>query len=184
MLGRRESFRIGKTGNDKADARRPTMPAKILVVWRGSNRVDGIEPYLEKLVTPGMTAIFLIPYPLDSRQYLRDYWVTTESARAAVSAAEELSRRYSWETQKELAENSLAQVRRALQKMQVDLEIRLCSGSFREAMHDCIAGGDVLWVVSPARTASWSGLMGTRRGLFSGSLRSGPIILQDPQLEL
>lgn len=161
------------------------MPAKILVVWRESDRVDGIEPYLEKLVTPGMTAIFLVPYPLDSRQYLLDYWgVTTESARAAVSTAEGLSRRYSWETQKELAENSLAQVRRALQKMQVDLEIRLCSGSFREAMHDCIAGGDVLWVVSPARTATWSGLMGTRRGLFSGSLRSGPIILQDPQLEL
>lgn len=157
------------------------MPAKILVVWRGSNRVDGIEPYLEKLVTTGMTAIFLVPYPLDYRQYLRDYWVTTESARAAVSAAEELSRRYSWETQKELAENSLAQVRRALQKMQADMEIRLCSGSFREAMHDCIAGGDVLWIVSPARPATWSALMEARFGLFRSLLRSNPIILQDPQ---
>jgi hypothetical protein len=158
------------------------MLEKILVVFRGSDRVDRMVPYLEKLVTPGMTAIFLIPYPLDSRQYLRDCWVTTESPRAAASAAAELNRHYSWEAQLELAENRLAAVRRALEKIPVEVEIRLYSRSLRAAVQACTAGGDVRWVVIPARSILWSRLRAARHGLFAASRTSAPIILQDPQL--
>ena len=157
------------------------MQRKILVVWKDTHRVDRIVPYLQKLATPGMTAVFLVPYPLDCRQYLRDHWVTAESPEAAAAAAEELSRRYSWEAQRELAKERLAPVGTALTERQVDLEIRLYSKGFKEAVRDCIADGDIRWVVLPARHASWSALMEERFGSFRSLVRSNPIILQDPQ---
>ena len=158
------------------------MLGKILVALRWRDRVDGIIPYIEKLVTPGMRVVFLIRYPLDLRQYLRDHWISTESARAAIAAGKELSQRYGCEAQRELAEKRLAPAREALQKMQVDLEIRLYSGSFRAAMQDGIVAGDVLWVVVPARRSSWSGWLWKRAMASLGPLRPDefPVILQDP----
>ena len=133
------------------------MEGKILIGLRPHDQVEEIRPYLERIAKPGMTVVCLLRYPVDSRDYLRDHWVTTDSTRSAMLAGRKLIDRYSWEeAQKRLAEQKIVPVREAMLKKAVSVELDLCTGSLRTVVLDRSADSDVRWVIIPARCINWT----------------------------
>jgi len=113
-----------------------TMEREILVLLRRHDRIEEILPYIEKIAQPGMRIVFLIPYPVQLWPWVRDHWVTTESPREAMVAGREIMAKYSWEAQKELADQKIFLARGVLHKKQVDVAVNLCGSSMRRAVKD------------------------------------------------
>lgn len=121
-------------------------------------------PYLEMLVRPGMTVIFLFPYPVASRSYLLDHWVTTESTRDALIVGRSIMERYSQVAQKELARKLIAPTLTALQDHGVQVEIHLHSGSLAKAINSYGIDQDIHWVMTqfPPRSG-WRGYWSAKK---------------------
>ena len=132
------------------------MEGKILVGLGPQDQVEEIIPYLERLAKPGMKVVCFIRYPVESRDYLRDHWVTTDSTRSAMAAGKKLMARYSWDAQKRLAEEKVVPVSEAMHKKAVNVEVRLYTGSLQTMVLDRSVEDDVRWVIVPARSADWS----------------------------
>jgi hypothetical protein len=133
------------------------MSRKILVVLKRCDQASGIVPCLEKLITPGMTVVFVIRYPVELQQYLRDHWVTTESAGAARLAGRKIMHRYSWAAQRELAEEMIISAREALYRKGVQVQVCLYTGSLRRTVLTYTADSDPLWILIPAQGSHGSG---------------------------
>ncbi len=123
------------------------MSGQILVPLKRHDRIEGIIPYLEEVAKPGMKVVFLIPYPVESWLYLKDHWVTTESAREAMLAGRKLMEKYSWEVQKGLAEQKVSLAREALNRMGVKVGVDVYTGSLRRVVADYAANRDVHLIV-------------------------------------
>lgn len=125
------------------------MEAKIVVASAMHEEIDEVISCLENLARPGTTVIFLVRYPLEFWPYLRDHWVTTESARTATARGREIMAAYSWETQRKLAERKFATLRQALAKKGIEVEVNCYTGSLKAALLKY--GGDpkVFWIVRP-----------------------------------
>lgn len=131
------------------------MPPKILVALTAQYQVNDVLSCLKEVMKPGMKAVFLLPYPAQPWPYLRDHWIEAETAREAMLAGTKLLESYSWEAQTALAEQKFSAIRAALQKKEVDLEIQLYAGSFRKALQDHLARGDIYWIMTRAQTGDW-----------------------------
>ena len=127
------------------------MEDKILIVLRGRDQIEDLIPYLERVAKPGMKLVCLIPYPVESREYFRDYWATTDSTRSAMLTGRNLIERYSWETQKQLAEKKVTAVREAMKNKSVNVEIDFCTGSLKRIVLDRTTDRDIRWVIIPAQ---------------------------------
>jgi hypothetical protein len=123
------------------------MEGKILVLLRRHNRIEDILPSLEKIAQPGMKVVFLIPYPAKLWPWLRDHWVTTESSREAIVLGKKIADEYSWEAQKELAEQKIALARDVLQKRQVEVDATICASSMKRAIEDHNVDGEAQLVL-------------------------------------
>jgi hypothetical protein len=133
------------------------MDAKIVIALAKHEDVEDVSSCFEFLSKPGMTAIFLLRYPLEFWPYMRDHWVTTESVRGAVEQGKTNLATYSWKSQQELADRKFAQVREALGKSGVELKVELYTGSLKAALLKYSADPQVFWIVRPT----------SRRRLFS-----------------
>src|SRR5215475_494089 len=105
------------------------MEGQILVPFNPDTRVSEIIPVIEKAAKSGMRIIFLFRYPMNSWEWLRDHWVTTESSRGATLAGREIMDKYSIEGQRALAEKIVAPWRQALEKMGVKATVDVYTGS-------------------------------------------------------
>ncbi len=123
------------------------MSGQILVPLKRHDRIEGIIPYLEEVGEPGMKVVFLIPYPVESWLYLKDHWVTTESAREAMLAGRRLMEKYSWGVQKGLAEQKVSLAREVFHRMGVEVAVDLYTGSLRKVVADYAANRDVHLIV-------------------------------------
>jgi len=119
------------------------MPKQILVAMKRGECIEEIIPYLKQVVQAGMRVVFLIPYPVELRVYLRDHWVTTESVREAVLSGGKIMDQYSWEMQGELAEQKISLARQVLQNRGVDIAVDVYTRSLRRVIEDYTANGDV-----------------------------------------
>ncbi len=113
------------------------MAEKILVALHERDQIEEFVPALEKIAKPGMTAIFLVSYPLDTWAWLRDHWIVTESTRKAVSEGKRNLAQYSWDEQERLAERKISPARAALEKMGVEVAVMLKQG-LRRAVRECV----------------------------------------------
>ena len=55
------------------------MENQILVPFNSHVRIRDIISVIETAAKPEMTVVFLVRYPIDISEWLRDHWVTTES---------------------------------------------------------------------------------------------------------
>jgi hypothetical protein len=112
------------------------MESQILVPFNSHVRIRDIISVIEKAAKPGMRIVFLVRYPLDISEWLRDHWVTTESSRDAMLTGRKIMDRYSLEGQRALAEEMLAPWRHALQKMEVKATVDVYTGSLSSVVEN------------------------------------------------
>jgi hypothetical protein len=112
------------------------MKGQILVPFNSRNRVSDIISVIEKSAKPGMRIVFLIRYPINIREWLRDHWVTTESSREAALEGRKIMDRYSIEGQRALAEKIVAPWRPALEKMGLKATVDVYTGSLSSVVEN------------------------------------------------
>lgn len=156
------------------------MKGKILVALKRYDRVEDFLPYLEQLAESGSRVSFLIPYPVNLWLYLRDLWVTTESRTHAMQEGRDILERYSWESQRRLADQEVLPVREALEKNGVEVSVHLYSGTLKAAVAHYTATADVRWILLPEpRKAPMAGMLRGMTSLFGLFKPSGlyPLLL-------
>jgi hypothetical protein len=112
------------------------MESQILVPFNSHVRIRDIISVIEKAAKPGMRIVFLVPYPIDIWEWLRDHWVTTESSRDAMLAGRKIMDKYSLEGQSALAEKMVAPYGHALQKMEVKATVDVYTGSLSSVLEN------------------------------------------------
>jgi len=112
------------------------MEDQILVPFNAHNRVSDIISVIEKVAKPGMRIVFLVRYPVNILEWLRDHWVTTESSRDAALEATKIMDKYSIEGQRALAEKIVAPWRPALEKMGVKATVDVYTGSLSSVVEN------------------------------------------------
>jgi len=112
------------------------MEDQILVPFNAHNRVSDIISVIEKAAKPGMRIVFLVRYPVNILEWLRDHWVTTESSRDAALEATKIMDKYSIEGQRALAEKIVAPWRPALEKMGVKATVDVYTGSLSSVVEN------------------------------------------------
>jgi len=112
------------------------MEGQILVPFNSQTRVSEIIPVIEKAAKSGMRIIFLVRYPMNRWEWLRDHWVTTESSRGATLAGREIMDKYSIEGQRVLAEKIVAPWRQALEKIGVKATVDVYTGSLSSVLEN------------------------------------------------
>jgi hypothetical protein len=121
---------------------------KLLVTMTGHDPIEKLMPCLEMLAKPGMTVIFVFPYPIDSWSYFRDHRITVESAIHATAVGRKVVQRYNWDAQKELARRIIAPAVDALQNKEVEVEIHLFAGSLVKVIRNYSVDKDIHWIIS------------------------------------
>ena len=112
------------------------MEGQILVPFNSDTRVSEIIPLIEKAAKSGMRIIFLVRYPMNSWEWLRDHWVTTESSRGATLVGREIMDKYSIEGQRASAEKIVAPWRQALEKIGVKATVDVYTGSLSSVVEN------------------------------------------------
>jgi len=125
------------------------MAGQILIPLNSRHRIKNLIPYLEEVAKPGMRVVFLIPYPVDPWSWLQDHWVTTESSRQAMLAGRKITKTYSRERQKALAEERIAPWHHALHKLDVEVTVDVYTGSLASIVESYNRGGDVSLIMRP-----------------------------------
>ena len=141
---------------------------KLLLTMAGHEAVEELMPCLETLVRPGITMIFLLPYPVESQSYLLDHWVTTESVRDAMAVGRKIQRRYDWEAQKELAWQIVAPAVAALEARGVEVEVHLYSGSRAKVIKNYTVDKDIHWIINQFSRPGFIGYLSAKTMVPSG----------------
>jgi hypothetical protein len=121
---------------------------KLLLTMAGHEPIEELMPCLEPLVRPGLTVMFLLPYPVEPWPYLLDHWVTAESVRDAIAVGRKIQRRYDWEAQKELAWQIVAPAAAALEARGARVEVHLYSGSRAKVIKKYAVDKDIHWIMT------------------------------------
>lgn len=124
------------------------MAEQILVPFNSRLQINDIISAIEEAGKPGMSVVFLIPYPVDHWGWLRDHWITTESSQNAMLAGKKILDRYSPDGQKALAEEKIAPWRDALQKCGAKVAVDVYSGSWSKAVENYSRGNEVSLLIS------------------------------------
>ncbi len=159
------------------------MAGQILVPLKRHDRIEEIIPYIETIAKPGMRVVFLIPYPVESRLWFRDHWVTTESTREAMLAGRRIMERYSWEAQRELAEQKVFLAREALRSRGVEITVDVYAGSLKRVVRSYTGNGDIYWIMMQTGSSlPMRGLLDRTLSLFGLLKRPGfsPMLLLHP----
>ena len=123
------------------------MSGQILVPFNSHLRVEDIISVIEKAAKPGMGVVFLVRYPVDSWEWFRDHWVTTESSRNAMLAGGKVMEKYSWERQRALAEEMVAPWGYVLEKMGVKAAVAVYTGSLSSVVENYSRGDGISLVM-------------------------------------
>ena len=130
------------------------MEDQILVPFNSHNRVSDIISVIEKVAKPGMRIVFLVRYPVNILEWLRDHWVTTESSREAALAGTKIVDKYSIEGQRALAEKIVAPWRPAFEKIEVKATVDVYTGSLSSALENYSRRDGVSLLIRPRKDLS------------------------------
>jgi hypothetical protein len=118
------------------------MTAYILVLLKRHDRMQEIMPYFEKIAQPGMKVVFLVPYPVDPREWWRGRRLSIE-AEVQTRLAVRIVEKYPWETQRRLAEERVFSACKALQRRGVTVAVDVYAGPLRKALRAYTVKGDL-----------------------------------------
>jgi hypothetical protein len=116
---------------------------QILVALSSYDRLEDIIPQIEQVAKPGTKVTFLMRYPVDPWAWLRDHWINSESAREAMSAGRKVLATYSYDAQRQLADQMVLSARNTLARMGVEMAVDVYTGPFRTVVEGYARKGDV-----------------------------------------
>ncbi len=135
------------------------MEGQILVPFNSHTQVSDIISVIEKAAKPGMRIVFLVRYPMNIWEWLRDHWVTTESSREAMLAGRIIMDKYSLEGQRALAEKIVAPWRHALQKIEVKATVDVYTGSLSSALENYRRRDEISLLIRVRKPLSMMGFL-------------------------
>ena len=141
---------------------------KLLVTMTGHDPIEKLMPCLGILARPGMTVIFVFPYPVESWSYSRDHRITVESAIHATAVGRKVVERYNWDAQKEVAQRIIAPVVGALEDNGVKVEVHVCASSLAKIIKNYSVDKDIHWIVSQLPRPGFIGYWSAKRLVPSG----------------
>lgn len=121
------------------------MAKQILVPLRKEDPIKDIMPCIERIVQPGMKVIFLFRYPVNG--YL---WPRLDPGIQAALAARKIGEYYSWDEQRQLAENKVFLAREAFEKRGVEVTVDVYTDGLRKVVTNHTSNGDVHLVMMRA----------------------------------
>jgi hypothetical protein len=132
---------------------------QILVALSSHDRVEDIIPQIEQVAKPGTKVTLLMRYPVDPWAWLRDHWINSESSREAMLAGRRVLETYSYDAQRQLADQMLLLARNTLPRMGVELAVDVYTGPFRTVVENYSRTGDVTLVMRAKRPLPMTRLM-------------------------
>jgi hypothetical protein len=154
------------------------MAGQILVSLSSHDRVEDIIPQIEQMAKPGTKVTFLMRYPVNPWAWLRDHWINSESPGDVMSAGRRVLETYSYDAQRQLAEQMVLSVCNTLPKMGVEVAVDVYTGPFRTVVESYTRKGDVQMVMRTKRGLPMIRLM-DKTVAFLGSFKktSSPRVL-------
>lgn len=125
------------------------MAGQILVPFNSNLRIENIFSAIKEAAKPGMTVVFLFRYPVNRWTWLRDHWVTTASLDTAMRAGRTITEKYSWAEQRMLAEEMVAPLRSAVEKIGVRTTVDLYTDALSNVMENYSRENDIALVNRP-----------------------------------
>jgi hypothetical protein len=135
------------------------MEGQILVPFNSHNRLSDIISVIEKAAKPGMKIVFLVRYPTNIWEWLRDHWVTTESSKGATLAGRKIMDKYSIEGQRALAEKIVAPWLHALEKIEVKATVDVYTGSLSSVLENYSRRDGISLLIRPRKDLSMLGFL-------------------------
>jgi hypothetical protein len=135
------------------------MNKKILVPLGRYDRIEEMNPCVEKVARPGMKVVFLVSYPVDGFR-----WPKEEVGMRAAFEATKVASCYSWEANLERAKKKIAPAAEAFHVKGIEVAVEVYTGSLNRAVRVHAAGDDVHLIMTRAGIADWIAR------LFNGTL--------------
>lgn len=131
------------------------MASQILVPLRGSDRIEHLLPYIEKVLQPGLNVTFLIHYGNPAfheliGQLLVIHTGITPSRLPGQFNHDEIVQKHMLAAVEKVAPAGLA-----LRNKGVEISVTVFAGSFRKVVREYAARGDVHLVLMPHNRGDW-----------------------------
>jgi hypothetical protein len=130
------------------------MASQLLVPLRGSDRIEHLLPYIEKVLRPGLNVTFLIHYSHPAFHELIGQLLVIHTAitpsRLPGQFNDEIVQQHMLAAVQKVASAGLA-----LRNKGVEVSVTVFAGSFRKIVREYAARGDVHLVLMPHSRAEW-----------------------------
>jgi hypothetical protein len=173
----KSSFFYSLTDLNMAQKEGEIMAGQILVSLSSHDRIQEIIPQIEQVAEPGMKITLLMSYPVDRWAWLRDHWIDSESPKDAMSKGRKVLETYSYDGQRQLAEQTLVPMRNKLLEMGMEVTVDIYAGPLSTVLETYACKGDVQ-LLQPRRSLAMTRLM-HKIAAFLGSFKkaSSPQVL-------
>ena len=155
------------------------MNKKILVPMKRNDRVEDFIPYLENVVGPDMTVVFMLPYPVDGHRCS-----TQELGHKAIVEGKRLASYYTWDTNLRKAQDRISAALKVLPAKGIEVGVGLYTGSLKNAVQGHMLSGDVHLIITRAGIGDWLGrLLDATMSAFRSFKRPSfsPVLLINPR---
>jgi len=129
------------------------MGGQILVALNGDDRLEQINPYIEKVAQPGMRVVYLIRYSVSGGLKTVPNWWTSEDFLEEPSLAQRkiLERDSLVDDQVRLTQLKVFLAQEALRKKGVEIVADVYTGRLKKVVERYMRRGDVKFILSRAR---------------------------------
>lgn len=148
---------------------------RVLIPLKCRDRVEEIVPYLKKIAQPGMRVVFLIPYPVGASSCRKIL-----SASQAMLSGRDPVYRYSWNTQRALAEWRVSAARETLWRLDVEVAVHVYAGGLTKALAAYKDNEETPLMILPLTSGRfWKAVIGriSFLGLFKRARSSGVVLV-------
>ena len=119
------------------------MAEKILVPLKKHDRVEEVIPYIEKVMQPGTSVVFMIHHPVDGLKWLQAYCAIMQCGLEKTMAIRRMIESYSMKMRSQLAHQKVFHTCEALHRLGVKVAVEIYTGSLRKTLRGYVLGGDV-----------------------------------------
>ncbi len=131
------------------------MASQILVPLRGSDRIEQLLPYIEKVVQPGLKVTFLVHYGHPAFHELIGQLLAIHTGVTPSRLPGQLNHAEIVQQQMRLAVQKVAPAGLALRNKGVEVSVTVFAGSVRKVVREYAAMGNVHLVLMPHSRGDW-----------------------------
>jgi len=131
------------------------MASQILVPLRGSDQIEQLLPYIERVVQPGLHVTFLIHYGHPAFHELIGQLLAIHTGVTPSRLPEQFNHNEIVLQQLRLAMQKVGPAGLALHNKGVEVSVTVFAGSVRKVVREYAARGDVHLVLMPDSRAEW-----------------------------